>query len=274
MHHETGTFAAADGLDLHYQSWRPEGAPKATLLLIHGLGGHSGASMGLVTPLVAAGYAVFAPDMRGHGASPGLRGHIMDWSEYREDLYRFEAHVALAEPTRPRILIGHSLGGLMAIDYALHHPEGLSGLALITPAVAPSIPVWQRLMVRLLAGLKPTFTITERPDYAPLTDNLEVQAEIAADSLRHGQKTIGLGAALLKTTSWVERNAGRLQLPTLVQYAEADTITPPAGIARFTALLGGAQVTARLYPGLRHRPFDDHAGRVVVDDMLAWLAER
>lgn len=273
MHHQTGTFAATNGLTLHYQSWRPAGEPRATLILIHGLGGHSGASMGLVAPLVAEGYAVWAPDLRGHGSSPGLRGHITDWSEYREDLYHFEAHVALAEPTRPRILIGHSLGGLVAADYALRHPEGLNALALICPAVAPSIPFVQRVAVRLLAGLHPTFTLTSAGT-AITTDNPVMQAEIAADPLRHSHRSMGLAASLMKTATWVQRNAGRLQLPTLVQYAEVDQITPPEGIARFTTRLGGGQVTAKLYPGLHHRPFDDLAGRIVVDDMLTWLSQR
>lgn len=273
MQHQRGTFAAADGLLLHYQAWRPDGAPRATLLLLHGLGGHSGASMNLVIPLVAAGYAVWAPDMRGHGPSPGPRGHINDWSEYREDLYRFEAHVALSEPTRPRILIGHSLGGLIAADYALRHPEGLNGLALICPAVAPTIPLGQRIAIRLLARLRPTFALTSAGT-AITTDNPAAQSEIANDPLRHSHRSMGLASSLLKTAAWVDANAGRHRLPTLIQYAEIDPITPPEGIARFVSRLGGGQVEAKLYPGLHHRPFDDLAGRVVVDDLLAWLAER
>lgn len=273
MHHQTGTFTAHDGLPLHYQAWRPDGAPRATLILIHGLGGHSGASMGLVAPLVAEGYAVWAPDMRGHGPSPGLRGHVNDWSEYREDLYRFEAHVALAEPTRPRILIGHSLGGLIAVDYALRHPEGLNGLALICPAVAPTIPPLQRLAVRLLAGLRPTLTFTSAGK-AVTTDNPAMQAEIAADPLRHSHRSMSLAASLMRTAAWVQRNARSLRLPTLVQYAEVDPVTPPEGIARFVNRLGGGEVQSKLYPGLHHRLFDDLSGRIVVDDLLAWLAER
>jgi alpha-beta hydrolase superfamily lysophospholipase len=273
MQHQTGTYTGADGLSLYYQSWRPDGAPRAAIILVHGLGGHSAASMGITLPLVAAGCAVWAPDLRGHGRSPGPRGHVGSWAEFRADLRRFEALVSAAEPGLPRLLIGHSLGGLMSVDYALHHPEGLAGLALICPAVDPKIPGWKRILVRSLARLAPTFAIAEKADYTRLTDNPDVRAEIAADPLRHNLTTIGIGAAVLETSAWVWANAGRNRLPVLLQYAGADSITPPEGIARFGEVLGGPK-QLKLYPDLRHRPFDDHAGRIVVDDLLAWVAER
>ena len=83
---------------------------RAVLVLVHGYGEHSGRYGNLVKPLAELGYAIYAFDLRGHGESPGQRGHIMGWGDYREDLQRFLHHVQELEKDRPLFLYGHSMG--------------------------------------------------------------------------------------------------------------------------------------------------------------------
>jgi alpha-beta hydrolase superfamily lysophospholipase len=96
-----GPFSGFGGLPLYYQSWRPEGDPRAVLIIVHGFGEHSGRYMNVVNHLVPRGYAIYALDHRGHGRSPGPRGHINSWEEFREDVRAFVRKVAETEPGLP-----------------------------------------------------------------------------------------------------------------------------------------------------------------------------
>ena len=120
MEHVEETWEAPDGARLYFQHWWPEAGPQAVVVLIHGIGEHSGRFRRLVQALVSRGHAVYALDLRGHGRSPGQRGHLMAWTEYREDVRAFVSTVAAREPGRPLFTYGHSMGGLIVLDYVLH----------------------------------------------------------------------------------------------------------------------------------------------------------
>ncbi|MGH7703703.1 MAG: alpha/beta hydrolase, partial [Gemmatimonadales bacterium] len=130
--YQTGAFPGSGGLTLTYQSWRPrDRSPHAVVIAVHGLGDHSGLYAPGVEHLVPRGYAWYGFDLRGHGRSPGPRGHIQSWAEYREDLRAFLGLIGEMEPGRTRFLLGNSLGGLIVLDYALHYPESLDGVVAI-----------------------------------------------------------------------------------------------------------------------------------------------
>ncbi|NJN54523.1 MAG: alpha/beta hydrolase, partial [Anaerolineae bacterium] len=124
MEQEEGTFQVAEKVDLFYQVWRPEGTLRAVLLIAHGLGEHGGRYMNVVNHFVPKGYVIYALDHVGHGRSPGQRGHINSWDDFREGLRAFVRLVQGQEAGRPFFLMGHSMGGCIALDYALHYPEG------------------------------------------------------------------------------------------------------------------------------------------------------
>src|SRR5579863_7569397 len=136
MDHSTGTFRGAGEMELAYQRWLPEGTPRAALIIVHGFGEHGGRYMNIVGRLVPTGYAVYALDNRGHGRSPGQRGHINDWSEFRDDLGAFVALVSTEQAGHPLFLLGHSMGGLIVLEYAERHPEGLRGVIASAPLLA------------------------------------------------------------------------------------------------------------------------------------------
>ena len=119
---EQQTFIGADGLELHSSCWRPRGDARAVVALVHGLGEHAGRYSTLVTHLTAAGFAVGGFDHRGHGTSPGRRGHIGSWAEYREDVRAFLGATGKQFPGRPMFLYGHSLGALIVTEYIIAYP--------------------------------------------------------------------------------------------------------------------------------------------------------
>src|SRR5690606_8336478 len=119
MRHTSGSFEARDGLSLFRQTWLPDTPPHAALINLHGLGDHSGLHARLVEWMVERGIGVYAYDARGNGRSGGQRAYVDRWSDYLDDLGRFVALVRAETGDVPLFLAGTSLGGLVAIDYAL-----------------------------------------------------------------------------------------------------------------------------------------------------------
>ncbi|MGH7526924.1 MAG: alpha/beta fold hydrolase, partial [Gemmatimonadales bacterium] len=155
-----GGFTGAGGLELFRQSWRPDGPVRGVLVYLHGLGDHSGLYVSLADYFVPRGLAVHAPDLRGNGRSRGQRGYVAHWSEYREDLARLLDLVRGEEPGLPLFLLGNSLGGLIVLDYVLHHGEGIRGVIAIAPPLgAVGVPAPLLLLGRVLSRVWPRFSL-------------------------------------------------------------------------------------------------------------------
>ncbi|MCG8529886.1 MAG: lysophospholipase, partial [Desulfovibrionales bacterium] len=118
--HTIGYFTGKNGIDIFTQTWIPPMAPKARLAIVHGLGEHSGRYQNLIAALAPLPISIHALDHRGHGKSAGKRGHINAFSDYTEDLDRFLDEITT--PPLPTFVLGHSLGGLIALSHALDHP--------------------------------------------------------------------------------------------------------------------------------------------------------
>ncbi|HEX6506540.1 MAG TPA: alpha/beta fold hydrolase, partial [Chloroflexota bacterium] len=89
VRHITGSFGGASGEELFEQRWVPEQPARAVVAIVHGLGEHSGRYSTVIDALTPRGYIISSFDLRGHGRSPGARGHITSWEEYRDDVRRF-----------------------------------------------------------------------------------------------------------------------------------------------------------------------------------------
>src|SRR5262249_41530017 len=154
--HRTGQLEGSKALTLYWQAWLPEEAPKAVVVLAHGLAEHSGRYAHVAEHLVAHGYAVYALDHRGHGRSQGRRAQVgrMDYAVH--DLDRFAAQVRSDQPGKALFLLGHSMGGGIALAYALRYQDELRGLVLSGPAVLfEGVSPLQARAVRILSTLTP-----------------------------------------------------------------------------------------------------------------------
>jgi alpha-beta hydrolase superfamily lysophospholipase len=132
MQHTESTFQGAGGSLLYCQAWRPNGPATAVIVGVHGLGDHSGGLRNIIGHVLPRGYAWYGLDLRGHGRSPGPRGHVGSWSDFLDDLHAFLLWVRGRAAGVPVFLLGHSLGGLICLDYAMQHPEGLDGVIAIS----------------------------------------------------------------------------------------------------------------------------------------------
>jgi alpha-beta hydrolase superfamily lysophospholipase len=269
-----GTFIGVSGTELFYRKYQPNTTPKAVVIAVHGLGDHSGGLHSLLQRLCDNGYFTYAFDLRGHGNSSGTRGFIRTWDEYRGDLHEFRKLVESQTPDLPVFIIGHSLGGVISLDYTLHDGTGLAGLVTLAPAISYEVTFSEKLFVSLLSFLKPDYTLKKASNPDLLTKDEEVLARIQADPLRHQMVTPGLGRGLMQTVPRIMSEAHSIKLPFLLMFGLDDEITPPQKLRLFFDSLGSTNKLKLEYEATKHRPFDDLCREEFFTDLLSWLDQQ
>ena len=270
---EVETLAARDGTPLLTRRWPPHGTPWATLLVVHGLGEHSGRHEATAGQFAAAGIATASYDHRGFGASAGRRADVARWSSYLDDLE--DRFAASRLPGMPAAIYGHSLGALVLADYLLDE-RPLPDVAILSgPALGSNVNPGLRLAAPLLATVLPRVTIRNPWDSSALSRDTAIGAAFDADPLCESRTTFRLGSGLFRAMDRVHEqlaDRGGFPLPVLVVHGGADTLVPTETSA-FTAAY--PSVERRVYPGVRHEPHHDPIeGARIVDEMAGWLRDR
>lgn len=270
---ETGKVG--NDIALHRRSWLPAGLPAGQLLLVHGYGEHGGRYEHLAGALAAGGYAVHAVDLRGHGRSPGPRGHILSWQEYLHDIAALHDAARRADPELPLFLFGHSMGGLLVLDYAGRHPAGISGVIASAPALGrlPAAPPL-RAVGAALSLLAPGLALTLPGDPGILVRDPAAMAAWRADPLIHGRASARFSTELARAMREVPRRAPEFRTPLLLLHGSEDRLIAPEGSADFYAAAGSPDKERIVYPGARHEPHQDHERDRVARDIVRWLAAR
>jgi alpha-beta hydrolase superfamily lysophospholipase len=266
-----GTFNGVDGTELFFRVIEPLTAPKAAVILVHGHGDHSGGMHNLFTSLVKNGYIVYTFDLRGHGKSTGKRGFIQSWDEFRGDLHEFRKLVALDQPERPLYIVGHSIGGLITLEYTLDHSAGISGIVAISPAISYEVTPLEHLGITLMGKFKPDYSINKKRNIRLLKKDSVMHAKYYSDRLRHNIVTPGLGSGLIQAISSLENQAQSIKLPLLLQYGLDDKITPPTKLSKFFHLIASKDKQLYEYPLAKHRPFDEVGKEKFLGDLVGWL---
>ncbi len=275
MNHTEGTFDGFEGLELYYQRWRPEGKVKAILAVVHGFGEHSGRYGNVVDWFAPKGYAVYSFDLRGHGRSPGPRGYVNSFAEFREDVKAFLEFIHEQEPGCPVFLLGHSTGGLIVLEYVLHHPEGLVGVVASAPMLAQAdVSPLLVLLSKVLSRVLPRFTLTVGLDTTALSRDAAVVEAYVNDPLVHGLGTPRLGTELIKAYEWTQAHAADLSIPCLIVHGSADRIIPPEGSRVFYENVTFADKERRAYEDYYHEVFNDVGKEQVLADVEAWVERR
>ncbi|MEH1871392.1 alpha/beta hydrolase [Nostoc sp.] len=272
-----GRFQGVGGLDLYYQSWHPEGKVRAILAIVHGLGGHSDRYNNIVQHLIPKQYAVYALDLRGHGRSSGQRGYINAWSEFCEDLAAFLELIQAENPGCPIFLLGHSLGGVIVLDYILRHPQQasiLQGAIALAPSLGKvGVSPIRVLLGKMLSRVWPRFTLNTGIDLSAGSRDQQVLAASAQDTLRHTLATARLATEFFATLDWINAHATDWQLPLLILHGGADRVALPAGSDIFYQRLNYKDKLRIEYPGAYHEIQSDLNYREVLADLEDWLEQ-
>jgi alpha-beta hydrolase superfamily lysophospholipase len=240
--------------------------------LVHGFGEHGGRYNYLAEALTDAGYALSTFDHRGHGHSPGLRGHVDHWEEFLDDIRASLGPAQALAPQKPLFLFGHSMGGLLALNYAIRSPEGLTGVIASAPLLAPpSVPAWMNTVSSLLSKIKPDFSLDTgiKPEVIS-RDPAEIK-RYGEDPYVHGRASARLGTELRSAQAWTQTHAGDLHLPLLLYHGSGDPLVPIAGSRAFYANVQVADKQWIEWPGGYHESHNDLHRAEVFAAIVAWL---
>jgi alpha-beta hydrolase superfamily lysophospholipase len=273
MQHREFTAAGIGGIELYAQGWLPEIAPRAVIVVAHGLAEHGGRYETLARELVQRNFAVYAVDHRGHGRSSGPRANIERFAHLVSDFCTFTGRCSRQHLDTPVFMLGHSMGGAVAFASALRLQHSLRGLVLSAPALATgqSVSRLQETFARLLAVVAPNVGALTLPADAVSRDPAVV-ARYQADPLVH-HKAIPARTLveLLDAMQGFPASAPRLLLPMLVLHGTADKLVPLAANRPVYQAFGTRDRVVKLYDGLYHEVFNEPEREMVTADLLRWL---
>jgi len=273
VQHRAGHFTTPDGANIYTQAWLPDDTPQAIILIVHGLGEHSGRYGNYVDYFVLRGYALYSFDTRGHGRSSGTRGHIDRFDRYVADIDRRAAAARSDWPGTPLFVLAHSLGSLMGLSYARQNPVGLTGLITSGTALkdALQLPAWQRSLATVLSRVTPSLKMNNGVPLSGLSHDPEISAAFKADPLTHTWGTPRLATEAEVVRAQIMQSAAMWRVPTLMLHGGADPVCLPEGAQQFAAQTPAGLVEYREYPGLYHEIHNEPEKEQVFQEIKAWL---
>lgn len=263
------------GLKLPGRVWCAD-RPRALVAIAHGLGEHSGRYAALAADLVQAGCSVVALDLPGHGEAPGPRGDVPSWDRLRDQIVPSMFTVLRGMPGQPmqlpHVLLGHSLGGALALDFALAHPRALVAVVATSPALRAGMPPWWKLALSHAARITaPSAGFRHGLDESGMSRDPEVLALRKRDALMHDRISPRLYFAFNEARQRVLREARRLQVPALLLQGMADRAVDPKGALEFNVAAPHGMVRLLTYPDAYHELFNDPGRAQPVKDLVGWL---
>jgi len=269
----TGSARTRDGLELRTLRWPVAGTPRAHLLLVHGIAEHAGRHALVASQFAEAGIETHAFDLRGFGASGGLRAYVDRWSQYHDDLEDQLAAIRGVAGGLPVVLYGHSMGGLIALGYFLAEPPRPEPnlLVLSAPAIGARVAEWKRVLADVLGRLTPRVEIPNDLPPGGLSHDPQVEIAYRSDPLNTHRTSARLGMELFHEQARVAARlakVGALPVPTYVLHGSDDPIVPMSSSA---SLEGRPNVTRRVYPGLRHEMHNEAEASSVIGDTTRWI---
>jgi len=262
------------GIRIFVRSWRPESPPRGVVAICHGVLSHSGYYGWAAEQLTAAGYAVYALDLRGRGQSDGERYFIDTIHEYVGDVDTMVKLAKSREPGLPLFLLGHSAGGVVSSVYALDHQNDLAGLICESFAFQVYAPDFAVAALKGLEHVIPHARVLKLPIDGFSRDTHAV-ASIKADPLLADEaQPIGTVAELARAGDRLRKEFPQITLPVLILHGTADIVTKPSGSRQFYDEAGSKDKTLKLYEDHFHDLLNDVDREVVMGDIISWIVAR
>lgn len=271
-------LTARDGTHLVVVDWPLDRGPvRGVVLIVHGLGEHAWRYDHVATRLNEWGFAVRGYDQYGHGESMGQRGALPCADRLLMDLAEVvdESRFRMNETT-PLIILGHSLGGLVAGRFVSLAARPIQALIMSSPALDPGLSLFQKLFLAVLPRFAPDLRVSNGLNPAFISHDPAVVAAYKADPLVHDRIAARLAVFIAQTGPATVACAPSWSVPTLLIYAGADRLVNPAGSRAFAKAAPSDVVTSHCFETLYHEIFNELAAdrERVFEELKRWLDKR
>ena len=269
------TVTANDGLRLYVRRSEVEN-PRAEIIISHGFGEHSGRYGALTEHLIAHNYSVTSYDHRGHGLSDGLPGHVESFDEYDGDLGKIITSVRTRSESQPLFVIGHSMGGLIALRYLARKSSTLAGAIISAPLIEVAVPVpaLKLMIARVGARMRPRLRLDDEINPANLSRDPEVGRAYASDPLVNRKVSTKWFIEATRAMHDVVESAPRITTPILVMHGTEDKLAGVEATKRVFECIGSSDKELVIYPGFYHELFNEPEKQEVFERVTEWLDKR
>jgi alpha-beta hydrolase superfamily lysophospholipase len=268
-------FVNADGQKIFTRSWQAEGNVRGVILVIHGLGEHSGRYEHVGQALAKAGYHAYALDHLGHGQSEGKRVQVKTHTDFIRDLKQFYDAVCKQHPGSKPYMLGHSMGSVISLQFVLTYPDAIKALVVTGTAtdVGAGVSKVLRFAASVVTRLAPGAPISPPlDDPKALTNDPQMQQKWHDDPYVNRKSTpASIAKYIVDTGEMIQNRAGELKLPLLIMHGEADQITPISGSRIMAERAGSADKTLITYPGMQHEVMNEIERDKVISRIIEWL---
>lgn len=273
MQEKEGYFKGTGNFNLYWKAWLPDGQTKAIILVAHGLGEHINRYTNLVNFALPRGLAVYGLDHQGHGKSEGRRCYIDRFQVYIDDLKTFYDMVRKDNPGLKIVLLGHSMGGLIATVYAVQHQKDIEALIVSAPSLKPGqgITPFTITLARILSAIVPKLGVSKLDSSYLSHDKAVVEAYDNDPLVYRGKITARLGSELFSTMAKLESQMHTLTLPLLIMQGTDDKLVEVEGSRMLYEKATSADKTLKMYEGFYHEIFNEPDRARVFADLEAWL---
>ena len=268
-------FETFDGLGLYEQWWNPEGQAKAGIVIVHGLGEHSGRYHKTALGLVKDGFSAYTYDLRGHGKSDGVLAAVDTFDDYLDDMSVCLSRVQEKHP-KPLFLLGQSMGGLIAALYTAIHKPAIRGLILIAPAVrlGESVSAFKQKLTSLFGRIFPGMPTTAiNPEL--LSRDEQVVADYENDPLIfHGKIPAVTGLEMLRAGKSLREQMDLIKVPVLIMHGQEDRLTSPQGSRELYEGIGSSDKTIKIYENMQHDLLHEPDKQQIFHEIREWMNNR
>jgi acylglycerol lipase len=274
MQQKTGAFQTPDNLNIYTIQWQPDTKAKGVVIMVHGLSEHIGRYQHVAEALANAGYKVYGLDHRGHGKSDGKRVQVTAHSHFIDDLKQYFDTIRSENNSDKIFMLGHSMGSVIALQFALKYQNSLAGLVVTGTAtdVAAAVSPMLRTIANGLHNLVPHAPIGTPLKVESLTNDKSMQQIWLADTLVHkGWTPISIAKYIIDTGIIIQMNAKELVLPILIMHGETDTVAPISSSRIMVERIGSADKTLKTWANMQHEILNEVDRQAVINTIIEWL---
>jgi alpha-beta hydrolase superfamily lysophospholipase len=269
------TITTGDGLRLYLRR-REVDAARGEVLIVHGFGEHSGRYGPLTEHLINNSYAVTAYDHRGHGLSDGLPGHVENFGEYETDLQKMVSYLRSRMKSTKLYIIGHSMGGLIALRYIAKNSGDVSAAIISAPLIAVAVPVPAHKLViaRVSARMAPRMRLDNEINPTLLSRDPEIGKAYAVDPLVNRKVSARWFAEATRAMEEVKAWAAQITIPLLVMHGTEDKLASVNATKQLFEQIESRDKELIIYPGYYHELFNEPEKQELYDRVTDWLSTR